>query len=158
MVGDADLADFLLFADTVRFSCLCADDAPALSEALDAFTFEQQYGDAQASARRLGELATQMRDAAERLLTGPVSNPALIDEVRPWLESFRLGSEALQRVATLAEHGRLEADGPGELTPYLLAFRAARRRVFGDVLDMTLADLTATNPAPPAPPTAKEAS
>src|SRR5690606_37983093 len=99
VVGPAEVDDFALFADTVRFSCLSAEDAPLLTRALDAFTFGQEYGDPQASAAELATLATRMRQAADRLLGEPTGNPALINEVGPWLESFRLGSVALQEVA-----------------------------------------------------------
>jgi len=157
VVGPAEVDDFALFADTVRFSCLSAEDAPLLTRALDAFTFGQEYGDPQASAAELATLATRMRQAADRLLGEPTGNPALINEVRPWLESFRLGSVALQEVARLATEGRLRTDGPAVLTPYLTEFRAARRRVFGDLLDMTLAEICNPNPAPPIPTTAKDA-
>lgn len=161
VVGPVNVDDFALFADTVRSSCLSADDAPIVAEALERFTFEVEYGDRGAAAAELFERATAMSEAAQRLLTGPVSNPKLISEVRPWLESFLLGSHALQQVATLAAENRLSADGPTILRPYLDKLRAAHRRVFGDLLDMTLADLCAAEGSPPstpvnASPTAKD--
>lgn len=67
-------------------------------------------------------------------------------------------------MAELARENRLETDGPTELIGYLTALRAANRRVFGDLLDMTLAELTAPQharheiPAPPRLSTAKDAS
>ncbi|QYH34929.1 protein O-GlcNAcase [Salinibacterium sp. M195] len=151
VVGPANIEDFRLFADTVRFSCLSADDAPDLAQALEHFTFELEYGDRARAASELSQRAESMVNAAHRLLSGPVSNPALIAEVRPWLESFLLGSEALVEVARLAAADRLEADGAFLLRPFLEGLRSAHRRVFGDLLDMTLAELVAAGAPPPAP-------
>jgi hyaluronoglucosaminidase len=161
VVGPENAADFSVFADTVRFSCLSVDDAPVLAEALDRFTFEREYGDRVAAASELLTRAESMVQAADRLLDGVVSNPDLIAEIRPWLESFRLGSRALVEVARLAADDRLLSDGPDLLRPYLDGLRNARRRVFGDLLDMTLAELISTEgslPAPPAQPTSSESS
>ncbi|WP_010204478.1 protein O-GlcNAcase [Salinibacterium sp. PAMC 21357] len=152
VVGPENAADFTVFADTVRFSCLSADDAPELAEALERFTFELEYGDRVSAAAELVQRAESMVQAADRLLDGPVSNPALIAEVRPWLKSFRLGSQALVEVATLATVDRLDTDGPTVLRPFLEGLRNARRRVFGDLLDMTLAELVAAEGSPPATP------
>ena len=67
-----------------------------------------------------------------------------MDECRPWLASFELGARALGRLADLAAEGRLGTDGPAELRPFLVGLRRARVRVFGDLLEMTLSDLTGT--------------
>ncbi|GAB3124379.1 protein O-GlcNAcase [Glaciibacter psychrotolerans] len=164
VVGDADLAAYALFADTVRSSCLSAEDAPALTRALDAFAYGYRFDDRHAAAAALADVAHRMQVAADHLLNGPVVNPALIAEARPWIESFGIGADALARVAELARENRLETDGPTELIGYLTALRAANRRVFGDLLDMTLAELTAPQharheiPAPPRLSTAKDAS
>ena len=150
VVGQDNVDDFSLFADTVRSSCLSADDAPVLGEALERFTFESEYGDAATAAADLLAVAHTMLGAADRLLDGPVANPQLITEVRPWLESFRVGARALVEVAELAAAGRLATAGPSRLLPYLDTLRAAHRRVFGDLLDMTLAELVSAGGSPPA--------
>ncbi|MGV8858381.1 protein O-GlcNAcase [Rhodoglobus sp.] len=152
VVGPENAADFSLFADTVRSSCLSLDDAPDLAEALERFTFEVDYGDRARAATELLQRANLMVQAADRLLDGPVSNPELIAEVRPWLESFRVGSLALVEVATLAADDRLDSDGPAVLRPFLDRLRSAHRRVFGDLIDMTLAELVAAGGSPPASP------
>lgn len=152
VVGSESADDFSVFADTVRSSCLSADDAPVLASALERFTFESEYGDPAAAAAELLTVAYSMVRAADRLLDGPVENARLIDEVRPWLESFRVGSHALVEIAQLAADGRLAADGPAHLRPFLDALRTARRRVFGDLLDMTLAELVSAGGSPPASP------
>ena len=113
-----------------------------------------------AGPAELGALADRLLDAADHLLRGPVTNRALVDEGRPWIEAFETGATALRRVADLAAEGQLEADGPAELLPYLQALRRARVRVFGDAVDMGLAELTGiqappgrllTDTAPPMP-------
>jgi hyaluronoglucosaminidase len=142
IVGDADVDAYALFADNVRSSCLCAEDAPIVSRALASFAFRTAQGEGRAAAAELGALADRLLDAAQLLLRGPVANRALVDEGRPWIEAFETGAQALRCIADLAASGRLESDGPAELLPYLHALRRARVRVFGDAVDMALAELT----------------
>jgi len=71
-------------------------------------------------------------------------NTALREEIRPWLEAFELGAQAIRTTADLAVAGRLEEDGPEELRPFLVKLRRARVRVFGDALEMTLSVLSGT--------------
>jgi hyaluronoglucosaminidase len=159
VVGEADLEAFALFADNVRSSALSADDAPIVTSALAAFAFESEHGAGQREASRdLESLAERLLAAAEHLLRGPVRNRALIDEARPWIEAFEIGAQALQCIARLAGAERLEHDARAELTPYLHRLREARVRVFGDVLDMTLAELTAAPTPVPGPPTERGGS
>ena len=150
--GGHDAAAFALFADNVRGSCLTEDDAPAVAGALAAFAAAAhdaaQTGDTgplSVQAAALGELAGRMLAAAGLLLRGPVANPALVDDCRPWLETFELGARAMCRVADLAAEGRLPGDREAviaELLPYLAELRQRRVRVFGDALDLFLADAT----------------
>jgi hyaluronoglucosaminidase len=142
--GGRDAEAFALFADNVRSSCLCTDDAPVVARALEAFAFRASQGDPAGAADDLRALAVRLLAAADHLLRGDVANGSLIDECRPWIESFELGARALNHIAELAADDRLETDGPAELLPYLARLRGARVRVFGDAVDMALADLTRT--------------
>lgn len=146
-VAGPDAEAFDLFADNVRSSCLSADDAPMLTRAIESFGFNSQYGSREQAADGLAELASRMLSAADHLLGGDVVNAALIAEARPWIEAFRLGAEAVGCIAELYAAGRLASDGPTELNPYLGRLRDSRRRVFGDLLDMTLSDLTIRRPS-----------
>ncbi len=147
VAGEADAPAFGLFADNVRSSCLSAEDAPIVATALEAFLFRTWKGEGEAAARDLATLADRLLAAADHLLHGPVHNPGLIEECRPWIEAFELGARALAHIARLAADGRLESDAQ-ELLPYLAEIRAARVRIFGDAIDMTLADLTGTQTRP----------
>ena len=142
VVGERDVEAYALFADNVRSSCLCADDAPIVSRALASFAFRAAQGEGPAAAADLGALADRLLDAADHLLRGPAADRALVDEGRPWIEAFETGAQAIRRMAELEASGRLASDGPMELLPYLTALRRARVRVFGDALEMALADLT----------------
>ena len=144
VVGEADLAAFALFADNVRTSCLSADQAPIVEEALSTARFELEYGDAATGAERLSSLANRMLAAADHLLRGPVTNRQLIDEIRPWLVGFEIGAHAVRKMADLAAAGRLDEDAPAELTPFLIRLRRARVRVFGDFMERTLSVLSGT--------------
>lgn len=147
VAGDADAEAYGLFADNVRSSCLSSQDAPILTRALDEFSFGCEYGDRARAVADLSALADKMRAAADHLLRGPVTNAALVAEARPWLESFETGANAVACVATLAADNRLASDAASELAPFQIRLRQAGRRVFGDTLDMTLADLIAASSA-----------
>ncbi len=144
VAGDADVEAYALFADNVRSSCLAVDDAPIVWRAVEAFLFRVAHGEAAVAAQDLGTLADRMLAAADHLLRGPVVNRALIDEARPWLVAFELGAQAIRAMADLAATNRLGSDGAAVLRPFLIRLRRARVRVFGDVLEMTLSDLTGT--------------
>ncbi len=146
VAGEADAEAFALFADNVRSSALSDYDAPIVGRALERLGFALDQGEPQtrAAAAELRALADRLLDAAARLLGDGVTNRALMDECRPWLRGFELGAQALVRLADLAAEGRLESDGTAELRPFLVRLRRARVRVFGDVLEMTLSDLTGT--------------
>ncbi len=144
VAGEADAAAFALFADNVRSSCLATDDAPLVNGTLQRAGFALDRGDAAGAAADLAVLARRLLDAADHLLRGPVANPALIEECRPWLAAFELGAQAIARLADLIRDGRLETDGTAQLRPFLVRLRRARVRVFGEALEMALSDLTGT--------------
>lgn len=148
-VAGSDADDYAVFADNVRTSCLSADDAPTLQRALDSFFFHRSFGDVAAAADELSDLADRMARAADHLLRGKVENPQLMAEARPWIAAFEVGAMAIRKIAELHRAGKLEVDGPRVLGPYLTSLRDARVRVFGDVLDMALAELTGLGPPKP---------
>ena len=140
--GDDDYDAFYLFADNVRSSVLSAEDAPIVTRAITTFLFESEHGGGVVEAAAdLGRLADRLANAADHLLRGEVHNRALVEEARPWIAAFEIGAQALRCIADLAAEDRL-ADARTELAPYRQRLRDARVRVFGDVLDMTLSDLT----------------
>ena len=109
------------------------------------------------TGRLLGEaaalrgLAASLLAAVDRLLRDEPANPSLIDDCRPWIEAFEVGARAMCRAADLATEGRLPADPQAVaegLLPYLAELRRRRVRVFGDALDMFLADTTDTHIRP----------
>lgn len=144
VAGEADAEAFMLFADNVRISCLSAQEAPIVEEAISTARFELAHGDLSAGLEGLDSLADRMLEAADHLLRGPVTNRQLIDEVRPWLVGFEIGAEAVRRIADLAAAGRLATDGSAELAPFLIKLRRARVRVFGDFMERTLSVLSGT--------------
>jgi hyaluronoglucosaminidase len=144
IVGEADAAPFMVFADNVRSSCLAQEDAPIVGAVLASALFRLDQGDAAGAAAELGALADRLLAAADHLLRGPVRDGALMQEIRPWLLGFELGAQAIRRLADLIAAGRLAQDGAAELVPFLFTLRRARVRVFGDALEMTLSDLTGT--------------
>ena len=140
-VAGRDAGAYRDFADNSRSSCLSQLDAPEVTFALEEHTFGLLIGDTDRAVRTLAPLADRLAASADRLLNGPVENHRLIDESRPWIEAFAVGAAAMQKLAELTREGRLEHDGPRVLRPFLDDLRSRRLRVFGDVLDMTLADI-----------------
>jgi hyaluronoglucosaminidase len=141
VAGAADADAYRDFADNSRSSCLNLFDAPEVSTALEKHAFALQLGDRMRAADALAPLAARLQRSADHLLRGDVSNRALRDEAEPWLRAFEVGARALGVIADLTRSGRLDSDGPEHLRPLLEEFRAHRRRMFGDALDMTLDDL-----------------
>ncbi len=156
--GGRDASAFATFAENVRSSCLSEDDAPTVAAALAAFASAAddaaETGDfhrLQGEAGALRALAETLLAAADHLLGDDVANPSLVEECRPWIEAFEVGARAMCRAADLAADSRLPGDREtvtAELLPYLAELRRRRVRVFGDALDMFLADTTVTHVRP----------
>lgn len=143
VAGASDAAAMRAFADTVRASCLSDPEPVALSEELEAFAFQLEFGDPTVARARLAAFAEETRLAAEHLLSPDVANPALQAELAPWLTKFELGAEAIGALAVHAEaRDSITADEEAILTDVLNRLRNDGHRVFGDVLEMTLAEAT----------------
>ena len=172
-VDDAEA--FALVTENTRSSCLDDTDAPTVTDALAALVFAYESardaaaddaaragspGHAEAAAeaeaalaaaaRELDAVATVLAAATHHLLNGAVANAQLVSECRPWIEAIAIGATAMADLATLASagHARLEEDARAVLLPHLAELRRRRVRVFGDALDMTLADLMETHVKP----------
>jgi len=156
--GGTDAEAFATFAENVLGSCLNEDDAPTVAGALASFAAAAddaaETGDHSrliAEADALDGLAQRLLAAADHLLRGPVANPRLIDDCRPWIEAFEVGAQAMRHAAQLARDGSLPRDNAavcGALVPFLVEVRRRRVRVFGDALHMFLEDTTNTHIRP----------
>lgn len=135
-------ASYRAFADNCRSSPLSELDAPRLTEALEDFLFEVAHGDADAARAAFLAVVADLAAAARDLRRGAAAGVPLLVEAAPWLETFALGTEALAMVPD-AVAGR----GLDELRVLHARIRDTGLRVFGDLLDMTLTDLT--GPADP---------
>ena len=71
----------------------------ALTEALDRFAFESEYGDPVDARRALAGFADDLRAAADHLLGDGMENRRLQAELLPWLEKFRAGADAVSVIA-----------------------------------------------------------
>ncbi|HEX5013297.1 MAG TPA: protein O-GlcNAcase [Candidatus Limnocylindrales bacterium] len=158
LAGEADADAFAAFAENVRSSCLRDEDAPTVTAALASFAAAADEAAETGDRARLDREAAALRRvadtnlaAADRLLRGPVANPGLMAECRPWIEAFEVGSRAMHRAAALAADRFLPNDEAAvrrELLPFLAEIRRRRVRVFGDALDMFLSDITNTHVKP----------
>lgn len=133
VAGEADAPALALFADTVRASCLSDPDPVGLTQALQGYAFQIESGHAEAAVNGLATYAQELTAAADHLLGRHMENSVLQAELSPWLAKFRAGADAVAAIT----RGRDQA----ALTEALKHLREDPRRVFGDVLEMTLADL-----------------
>ncbi len=132
VAGAADANALALFADTVRASCLSDPDPVGLTGELEGYAFRIQSGATEEAARNLTAYGNELTAAAKHLVGG-MENDVLRAELAPWLSKFRAGAEAVTAIG----EGRDRED----LTEALKHLREDPHRVFGDVLEMTLADL-----------------
>jgi hyaluronoglucosaminidase len=146
VAGEHDAPAVQAFADNVRSSCLSADDANELAGVLDTYRFERLFGDPTKADADLRAHAERMRATARHLLGG-LSNAALGVELGRWLAKYAAGADALIAVAGTATDGERSAVA----RRCRAALDADRTKVFGDVLDMFLAELS-TDPQAPANP------
>lgn len=138
-VAGPDLAaDFTIFADAVRGSCLNADDAPQVTQALGEFAFRLSLGDDAGAAQGLAATAERIGSAVERLLA--VTGRPLIEEARPWLQAAAVGAAAMAALAADVAAGASPTQIAATAEGYLDALRASGKRVYGDALTMALSD------------------
>ncbi|MCL1602008.1 MAG: protein O-GlcNAcase [Actinomycetia bacterium] len=141
VAGAQDAAAMLAFADTVRASCLSDPEPVALTEALQAFAFEVEYGDPDVAGEKLEAFAEEIRRAAAKLQAPDVENRTLQAELVPWLTKYELGAEAVSALATHAcSDSSMTPEGVAAISHVLERLKEDDHRVFGDVLEMTLAD------------------
>ncbi len=137
-VGGPDEWALHCFADTVRGSCLAEPDPIDLGRELEHFEFELAHGDERAARARLRDTADRLARAATTLRSADAFNTRLEDELRPWLDKFAVGADAVAAVALVS--GRREADPDATAELRRLAGELAHRPhvVFGSLLEMTI--------------------
>lgn len=148
--GEADAAAFATYADNVRVSCLEPSDSPHLSRLLEELAFATAVGgppEITTAAGAITAYAATLSAAVARIQSPRFSNPALATEQAPWLNVASIGAEALAALggivgstAGLADAATAAQQIATAVAPHLARLRQQRHRVFGDVLDMTLAD------------------
>lgn len=145
VAGERDVKDVREFADAVRGSALCVDDAPRLGAHLERFAFDYQFGDA---ARAVQELRVELAKLAEvgaRL--EHIENRALAAEIAPWVAQYVRGIRAVDEAVSLLDTDecgvspQLRGQARVVIMQRLEELRSARLRVFGDLVDMFLSDM-----------------
>lgn len=129
VVGERDAADFLVFADNLRSSCLSDGDSPRLAEALERFRFEFLFGDRRTAFEELDARLAPFRRASERLNAG-LENAKLAGELDRWIRKYRSGIRLLDKaLACLRDENPVE-----KLREEFQSYMDDPTRVFGDVL------------------------
>ena len=141
VAGARDAAAIQTFADTVRASCLSDPEPVALTKALQAFAFDVEYGDPDGAGEKLEAFAEEIRRTAAQLQAPEVENRALQAELAPWLTKYELGAEAVSALATYASNNSsMTPAGVDTISHVLERLKEDDYQVFGDVLEMALAD------------------
>jgi hyaluronoglucosaminidase len=141
VAGNSGFDAMRTFADSVRGSCLCVDDAPQLQAALNAFAFDHAFGDRHLAVASLRAEGVRMAAAAAELRTELGHNQALVAELEPWLVQFELGVTALSATTEILAKGEPDETSRRVLLELVNGLRSTKLRVFGDALDMFLSDL-----------------
>ncbi|MBN9608923.1 MAG: hypothetical protein BGO26_15035 [Actinobacteria bacterium 69-20] len=138
---DADA--FRVFADNVRSSCLAAEDSPVMTTAVGQWAFLASIGETDRAEQVLADAANSVISAVDQLTGGAALNQSLVDEARPWLEAAREGARALLLLARHGSRGPLEPPAADQVQEALARFTSHGKRVFGDLVQMTVGDALA---------------
>ncbi|AZN43268.1 protein O-GlcNAcase [Paenibacillus albus] len=131
IVGQADFADMLTFADNVRYSCLYLTDSPELAAELTRFNFTYFYGDREQAIHDLDQFFTNMLEAGSRLLIG-MDNQELHEELHRWLHKYVAGCVLMKDCVRY-----IRSQNPDELEQVRADYELYRKDltyVFADVL------------------------
>ena len=141
--GPEDAQALAAFVDVSRGSCLSEPDPPRLSRAMESFEFNVRYGDPMRAKQELARAAAKIQEAASRLLSDHASNLRLQRELRPWLEKFAVGAEALSVISTLwpVEEKKIGADDRKRLMELNDLLESNPLRLFGDVINRFLTEI-----------------
>jgi len=131
VAGKRDAADFLLFAENVRSSCLCSHDAEGIARTLEDFSFAYAFGDREKAFQDVYARLSPYRKAAERLSSG-LENERLGMEVRRWLETYTDGIELLFRAIQYVQNQ--DQSAYTALEAEYNAYMEEKPRVFADVV------------------------
>jgi hyaluronoglucosaminidase len=147
----ADADAFLAFGRCVYDSCLNDDAMPEVGEALARAAFAWRTGELATAVDTLRTLAHQIAVNTAILSSPGFCNPSLQSEVAPWVAKYAKGGEAFSAMAESLEaaQNRPLVDGHPDCGPehvrtlkhHLARLADDRYRVFGDGLQMTLAEL-----------------
>lgn len=144
VAGPEDAQALAAFVDVSLGSCLSEPDPPQLSRAMESFRFNVRYGDPRAAGRELARVAAGIGEAASRLLSDDVSNLGLQQELRPWLEKFAVGAQAVAAISRLWPPGQpMSVADRQSVTRLKDLLESNPVRVFGDAIDSFLVDLIA---------------
>lgn len=145
VAGPRDAEPFREFADALRGSALCVDDAPRLGAQLERFAFAYRFGAPADAVAELRSHLAALAEVADRM--GSLENRALAEEIAPWAAQYARGIAAVDAAVaaleprTAGEPPELRGAARDAIAQRLAEYRAARLRVFGDLVDMFLSDL-----------------
>ena len=129
------------FIDVSLGSCLSESDPPRLSRAIESFRFNGLYGDPLGAKQELARVAAELQEAASRLLSRDMSNLRLQQELRPWLEKFAVGAEAVAAISRVWQQQQPMSVADRKSVMRLKdSLESKPVRLFGDAIDSLLVD------------------
>lgn len=127
------------FADAFRGSPLCVDDSPCLADALAAFAFEHEFGDASAAIAGLAAEAERLSAVAARMTR--IANRVLALEAAPWIAQYERAARGIALCAEVLAAPPVDAAARERVMRHLRELRSHGLRVHGDLVDMFLSDV-----------------
>lgn len=140
--GSEDAEALAAFIDVSLGSCLSEPDPPQLSRAIESFRFNVRYGVTLAAKQELARVAAELQEAASRLLSCDVSNLRLQQELRPWLEKFAVGAQAMSAISRFwPDEQPMSVADRKKVMALKDALETNPVRLFGEAIESLLADM-----------------
>ena len=150
--NDVDRAALRKFFRTSLGSNVGGDPAPDLRQVFRAGVTAWRSGDMATAADVFQTAGKDMESNFQYLTTAKTSVPELIAEVKPWLEKYRVGGQALIGLADVLRTCSYDkakmiitgpTDAPAKLHALIESVESVRKRLFGDQIVGPLNELAA---------------
>ena len=150
--NEVDRAALRKFFRTSLGSNVGGDPAPDLRQVFRAGVTAWRSGDMTKAADVFEAAGKEMESNFQYLNTAKTTVPELVTEIKPWLEKYRVGGQALIGLAEVLRTCSYDnakmiitgpADAPTKLNTLIESVESVRKRLFGDQIVGPLNELAA---------------
>ena len=150
--NEVDRAALRKFFRTSLGSNVGGDPAPDLRQVFRAGVTAWRSGDMTKAADVFEAAGKEMESNFQYLNTAKTTVPELVTEIKPWLEKYRVGGQALIGLAEVLRNCSYDnakmiitgpADAPTKLNTLIESVESVRKRLFGDQIVGPLNELAA---------------